>query len=1450
MGGGGKGGTTTQTVTIPPEVMARYSAVNARAEEVAKQPFQQYGGQFVANLTPTQQAGIQATNESSQLAQPYFGAGAGLTLGGAQAVGPLTRGQIGYYESPYTESVAAPTYQALRQQQGQELAQQQANAIRAGAFGGSRSGIERANLMRQQNLATAQALAPIYQQGYQQAVQTAMGQQGVVASDLARQMQAGQQIAGLGTGAQQAALQGAQAQIGAGTLEQQTQQADLTARYQQFLQERGYPFQVAQFLANIAMGTGALSGSTTTTQQPSGFFSDRRLKHDVERIGQTDDGLPIYSYKYNGDDKTQIGLMAQDVERVKPEAVGLAPAADGNLYKTVDYEKATESEGGGVVPSRAGEGFYRGGYAVGGGGGLISDSTDLNAILKAQQQMFGPFGGAGLYGQESGGSPMGGKSYVPKAALPTPKLVTAGPAPRQAPSGAEQALGAAKAVSGAWETGKGLKQAGTDIKEWWNKPTAEGSATGYTKDAATSTTAPAKVADASPAPAEAGLKVAEADIPKPDDFSEFGNLLAKRGGLIVGRNGYVSGGSPGAMKTINPYESKDLSEGYIDDTLENQDGSKNPTLLKADGAGGGGAGGGGILGAAKDAAGLYTAGKGLYSMGTALFSMLSDERLKDNIRPVGLTYDGQNIYAYDMGDGKTQLGLMAQEVLERKPEAVGMNDNGYLMLNYDKATESAVPRASGGLVPRRGYLEGGEALVEEMPAMPERAPEAPPQAGLAIRDALRSEQPDYRNIVTEAAKKHGIDVDHAIRLAQGESGMRPISGDEGSSGSIFQLHVGGLSRRYPNSGLGDVYFQERHPELAKTFTPAQKIAFLNDPTNQADIADFSSQYIAQKGASPWTVARNQGLFGLGGARAYAPTSDEGRGLAVPRPPQDIPPRREERAPITYDNVPARQAGLGDIGSSLLPEGVPTTGKFWVPTLSFLGAMLASRNPSFGGALGEGVLGGVAGYQAQQKYEIETARDLRTMMNERFVPDIFPNEPEYGDRAGKPAMFDTKTLRYMSPQEYSAIAFNMAKEAQVSPRLLGISMPEPPKAPRAPLEAQAERQQQPAQLPPPAAKPDEQPPAAQPPATTAQAQPPAAAPAAQPTSGGLVPAKPIPAEQAIESPPISKQMLIDEFRRGGDEAYRRAGLDKGSDDVRKLERQYEETSGLADRLEDLPAKVYGQRAQQARLRANQLREQINALYDKAVDLPYRMMEANRTENNKWFGERADEANARIAAQQSIRNMKDLLNLYRTGAFSTKINEFATKLRALGVDEKVLNSVVDASRNKPEAMQRFAKEAMISVFENIKQIGGQIRVAEMVGQQKANPDPDVEPGTNRSIISQMEANLLIQDKFFNDAVEARAKNPYQFDRSKFTSQWIKDNANFIRETKDKLYDDFAVIGDVPLKDKKFDATEAKIGRSYIIEPGMGIGQVDETGKPMKLQYLGKTEDGFPIMKRVRQ
>ena len=82
---GGKTSQSTSSVSIPPEVLARYNAVNARAEDTAKQGFQQYSSDpnaFVAPLTAGQQAGVANTNQYANAAQPYYNAAAGMTAAG------------------------------------------------------------------------------------------------------------------------------------------------------------------------------------------------------------------------------------------------------------------------------------------------------------------------------------------------------------------------------------------------------------------------------------------------------------------------------------------------------------------------------------------------------------------------------------------------------------------------------------------------------------------------------------------------------------------------------------------------------------------------------------------------------------------------------------------------------------------------------------------------------------------------------------------------------------------------------------------------------------------------------------------------------------------------------------------------------------------------------------------------------------------------------------------------------------------------------------------------------------------------------------------------------------------------------------------------------------------------------------------------------------------------
>lgn len=74
--------------------------------------------------------------------------------------------------------------------------------------------------------------------------------------------------------------------------------------------------------------------------------------------------------------------------------------------------------------------------------------------------------------------------------------------------------------------------------------------------------------------------------------------------------------------------------------------------------------------------------QGLFKLGGA--AMMSDKRLKKNIKLVGKTDGGTNIYTYNyVWGGPTQMGVMAQEVEKDNPEAV-IDIAGYKAVNYSK----------------------------------------------------------------------------------------------------------------------------------------------------------------------------------------------------------------------------------------------------------------------------------------------------------------------------------------------------------------------------------------------------------------------------------------------------------------------------------------------------------------------------------------------------------------------------------------------------------------------------------------------------------------------------------------------------------------------------------------------------------------------------------------------
>jgi hypothetical protein len=63
--------------------------------------------------------------------------------------------------------------------------------------------------------------------------------------------------------------------------------------------------------------------------------SDIRLKHDIALIGRLDNGLGFYRFAYNGEDQVYVGVMAQEVLKVMPEAV--SRGHDG--YFRVNYDR-------------------------------------------------------------------------------------------------------------------------------------------------------------------------------------------------------------------------------------------------------------------------------------------------------------------------------------------------------------------------------------------------------------------------------------------------------------------------------------------------------------------------------------------------------------------------------------------------------------------------------------------------------------------------------------------------------------------------------------------------------------------------------------------------------------------------------------------------------------------------------------------------------------------------------------------------------------------------------------------------------------------------------------------------------------------------------------------------------------------------------------------------------
>lgn len=258
--------TTSQNTTqySAPINQAALQSIYGQVAGAASTPYQAYNGELTAPVNAQQTAGINNINAASNYASPYIQSAAGLAQGAAN---PLTSSEIQQYQNPYTQNVVNATQAQFNDLNGQQQNQVKGNAAMAGALGGDRQAVAQSTLAGQQALNEAPTIANLYSNSYNSGLQTAAQQY------QQNPLAAASAIGNLGVAGQTAALQGAGAQVGAGTLQQQSQQAADTAAYQQYQAAQGFPYQQAAFLEQYgvpsALAQGSSSSGTQTGQGPN-----------------------------------------------------------------------------------------------------------------------------------------------------------------------------------------------------------------------------------------------------------------------------------------------------------------------------------------------------------------------------------------------------------------------------------------------------------------------------------------------------------------------------------------------------------------------------------------------------------------------------------------------------------------------------------------------------------------------------------------------------------------------------------------------------------------------------------------------------------------------------------------------------------------------------------------------------------------------------------------------------------------------------------------------------------------------------------------------------------------------------------------------------------------------------------------------------------------------------
>lgn len=264
LGGKPKTTTSTSTVDLPGWIEGPLQDLMSRANTLSNQAYTPYEGERVAGFTGdelTAQQGIRDIQGAGSGNYDY--ANELLNLVARTGTDGFSQDYLDQYMNPYQTNVldvaknrALDTYSQQKNAYGSRAGQ-------IGSFGGSRTALGEAQMaedfQRQLQENETLGLANNYNQA-QGAAERGMGRVATAASG----------IAGLADAQQGYNLRDIQALSGSGQQQRLQNQLGLDTTYENYLQEKQYPYQQLEFLANIGMPLGQLNAGQTNTQTQSG----------------------------------------------------------------------------------------------------------------------------------------------------------------------------------------------------------------------------------------------------------------------------------------------------------------------------------------------------------------------------------------------------------------------------------------------------------------------------------------------------------------------------------------------------------------------------------------------------------------------------------------------------------------------------------------------------------------------------------------------------------------------------------------------------------------------------------------------------------------------------------------------------------------------------------------------------------------------------------------------------------------------------------------------------------------------------------------------------------------------------------------------------------------------------------------------------------------------------